>query len=457
MSHPPTTGRAAPPAPAAPPRTAWREGVDRARAAATTEPGRLRVIGAVLAVLVVAFGAVTAWQVADRQTAADAVADRSQPLSADAARIYRSLADADTTAASGFLAGKEEPAEVRQRYETDIDTASRLLVRAAATTDGAASARHEIRTINRLLPVYTGLVESARANNRQGLPLGGAYLRYANDTMRGGLLPAASRLYQAETARLGEDYEDAKAWPWAALGAGVIALGALGWAQRRNYRRTNRVFNRGLLAATAASTVVLLWTVVGHAVARAGLSDSHEHGANSLRVLNAARIDALRARADENLTLVARGAVVIDKDGANKGKDAYEVSYGSRMKSLAGDLRGAREAADDSAGRDPVDSAASAVREWRQRHQDARGADDAGDYGKALKKVIGADDSTGQSFDTVDTLLAKAVDHEQREFQRAADDGRGAFTAMAAGAGVLAVLGAVGAVLGIGRRLSEYR
>ncbi|WP_431771051.1 hypothetical protein [Streptomyces cucumeris] len=458
MSHPPTTGRAVPPpAPAAPPRTAWREGVDRARAAATTEPGRLRIIGAVLAVLVVAFGAVTAWQVADRQSAADAVAGRSQPLSADAARIYRSLADADTTAASGFLAGKEEPAGVRERYEKDIDTASRLLVRAAATTDGAASAREEIRTINRLLPVYTGLVESARANNRQGLPLGGAYLRYANDTMRGGLLPAASRLYEAETARLGEDYADAKAWPWAALGAGVVALGALGWAQRRNYRRTNRVFNHGLLAATAATTVVLLWTVAGHAIARAELNDSHEHGARSLQVLNAARIDALRARADENLTLVARGAVVIDKEGPDKGKDAYEVSYGSRMTSLAGHLRGAREAADDSAGRDPVDSAASAVREWQKRHQSARSADDAGDYGEALKQVIGGDDSTGRSFDTVDTLLAEAVDHEQREFQRAADDGRGAFTALTAGAAALAVLGAVGAVLGIGRRLSEYR
>ncbi|MGW5693502.1 hypothetical protein ACWEWX_21830, partial [Streptomyces asiaticus] len=79
-------------------------------------------------------------------------------------------------------------------------------------------------------------------------------------------------------------------------------------------------------------------------------------------------------------------------------------------------------------------------------------------YGEtALTKVIGADDSTGESFDAVDSQLAKALDHEQREFQQAADDGRGAFTAMALGAGVLAVLGAAGAVLGIGRRLSEYR
>ncbi|MET7937567.1 hypothetical protein [Streptomyces sp. NPDC005322] len=471
MSYPPTIGRAAPPpAPAAPPRTAWREGVERVRAAATTEPGRLRIIGAVLAALVVAFGAVTAWQVAERQTAADAVGEHSQPLSADAAQVYRSLADADTTAASGFLAGAQEPAKVRQRYERDIDTASKLLVRAAANTDGSASARQEIRKINQLLPVYTGLVESARANNRQGLPLGGAYLRYANDTMRDQLLPAAGRLYEAETARLGEDYGDAKAWPWVAIGTGVLALGALGWAQHRNYRRTNRVFNHGLLAATAASTVVLLWLVGGHAIARTSLEDSDAHGAKSLQVLNEARIDSLRARADENLTLVARGAVTVDKDGVNKGKDSYEVSYGARMADLVGDAGGgakrpaagslldrARGLADDGAGRDPVEAAATGVREWQARHKAARGADDAGDYRKALEQVIGAKDSTGESFDAVDTQLAKALDHEQREFQRAADAGREAFTAMAVGAGALAVLGAVGAVLGIGRRLSEYR
>ncbi|GAA3063737.1 hypothetical protein GCM10020000_53990 [Streptomyces olivoverticillatus] len=94
-------------------------------------------------------------------------------------------------------------------------------------------------------------METARANNRQGLPLGGAYLRYASDRMREELLPAARALYETETGRLGHDYDDAESWPWAALATGVVALGALGWAQRRNYLRTNRVFNHGLLTATA--------------------------------------------------------------------------------------------------------------------------------------------------------------------------------------------------------------
>ncbi|MEV0369288.1 hypothetical protein AB0I10_05630 [Streptomyces sp. NPDC050636] len=444
-------------------RTAWADGLDELRAAATTEPGRLRVIGAVLALLVLVFGAATAWQVADRAAAADDVVGRSQPLSADAASIYRSLADADTTAAGGFLAGGEESRATRDRYAADIATASQLLVKASANSRGSDAAGRQIAKLNGLLPRYTGLVETARTNNRQGLPLGGAYLRYANDQMRKELLPAARALYDAETDRLAEDYDSAKAWPWWALAAGVMAIGALGWAQRRHYRRTNRVFNQGLLAATAASVAVLLWLVVGHAVARSGLSDSYDHGARSLRVLNEARIHSLQARGDENLTLVARGAV-LTKDQ----KDFYEVGFRSEMEHLAaedgrgtsaagGRLGAALALADDEAGRRPVRDALTHVRQWQTRHAEARAADDKGDYEQALAKVIGSDRPTRESFDRVDAELEKALVHEQDEFRSAADGGRGALGGLAVGAAVLAVVAAAGAVLGIGRRLSEYR
>ncbi|MFI6766734.1 hypothetical protein [Streptomyces sp. NPDC050355] len=444
-------------------RPAWAEGLDELRAAATTEPGRLRMIGAVLVLLVVVFGAVTAWQVSDRAAAAEDVVERSQPLTSDAASIYRSLADADTTAAGGFLAGEEGGGATRDRYDRDIATAADLLAKASQSARGSDEAGAQIARLNRQLPRYTGLVETARANNRQGLPLGGAYLRYANERMRTELLPAARALYDAETGRLAADYDDAEAWPWWAMAAGVVAIGALGWAQRRHYRRTNRVFDPGLLVATAASVAVLVWLVVGHAVARAGLTDSYEHGARSLRVLVEARIDALQARGDENLTLVARGAVLTRDQ-----RDFYEVGFRSGMRDLAGAgdhgaagaksrLGTALALADDDTGRGPVRDAVTYVRQWQARHARARAADEKGEYDRALEKVIGAGGSTGESFDRVATGLHKALVHEQGEFRSAADDGRGALDGLPVGAGALAALAALGAVLGIGRRLAEYR
>ncbi|MFI5639109.1 hypothetical protein ACIA8H_17020 [Streptomyces goshikiensis] len=456
----PGGGPAAPPAgsPAAAPRrvSAWAEGVDQLRRAAVTEPGRLRIIGAALAAAVLLFGLVTVWEISGRVAAADDVVSRSQPLSADAASIYRSLADADTASSSGFLAGAQEPREVRQRYEKDIANASRLLVSAAANAAAGDSSRKEITLLGEQLPRYTGLIEQARATNRQGLPLGGAYLRYANEQMSTVLLPAAQRLYEAETGRLYTDYDDARSWPLAALASGVLALAALGWAQRRNYHRTNRVFNHGLVAATGAALVVLLWLAVGQSFARADLNEARTDGQESLKVLNDARIASLQARANENLTLIARGAVLAE----DKKSDKYDVDFTTNMKQLDDGLARALRLADDDSGRSPVTRAAGGVAQWKQRHAAARETDLKGDYEGALPQVIGDADhkeSSGASFDTVDASLEQAVAHEQKEFTRAARGGLGALGGLVTGAAALAVVGAAAALLGIGRRLSEYR
>ncbi|MET7849158.1 hypothetical protein ABZT48_13170 [Streptomyces avermitilis] len=446
------------PDPAPPRRTAWAEGVDQLRAAATTEPGRLRLIGAVLALLVVAFGAVTAWQMTDRSAAADDVLHSSQPLSAGAADIYRSLADANTTASSGFLAGGEEPAASRTRFEEDIRTAADKLVVAAANSEPGSPSADTIAKLNKLLPEYKGLIERARANNRQGFPLGGAYLRYANDTMQQKMLPAAQDLYTKENQRLRSDYDSATPYPWAAIGLGVLVLAALAWAQRRNYRRTNRVLNQGLVAATAASAVVLLWLVVGHTVARAGLDSSYDHGVRSLNVLHDARIASLNARGNENLTLVSRGAETKTLPDESV-EDVFDYNFKQDMKKLSAGLAEAKSLADDQAGGQPVTAATGNMEEWQSRHRAARAADDSGNYQAALDKVIGskADKPTGECFDGVDHNLELALAHEETEFKQAAGDGRDAMTGLSVGAAVLAVLGAAGAVLGIGRRLSEYR
>ncbi|MEU7299107.1 hypothetical protein [Streptomyces sp. NPDC007206] len=449
-----------PPVPAGSPvpaarRTAFAEGVDRLRAAATTEPGRLRIIGAVLALLVVAFGAVTAWQASERAAAADDVLHRSQPLSSGAADIYRSLADANTAASSAFLAGGQETAASRDRYEKDIRTAAGGLVTAAANAEPGSASEATIAKLNRLLPEYKGLIERARTYNRQGYPVGGAYLRYANEKMQKEMLPAAEDLYTTENQRLDADYGDATPYPWPAIALGVLALAALGWAQHRTYRRTNRVLNHGLVAASAATTIALLWLVVGHTVARSDLNGSYDHGVRSLTVLHDARIASLKARGNENLSLVARGAETVTVGGRTY--DAYYYDFDKDMTVLGDGLTRAGKLADDQGGSAPVKAAEANMAVWKQRHAAARTEDENGNYQQALDKAIGAKGATGECFDGVDRSLARAIGHEQDEFARAAGDGRDAMAGLPVGAAVLAVLGAAGAVAGVGRRLSEYR
>ncbi|MFI7272791.1 hypothetical protein [Streptomyces sp. NPDC049879] len=457
-SPPPHTAPAAP-RPAVPPRRGvWAEWVGRTRRAARTEPGRLRIIGALLAGLLLLFGAVTAYQVHARAAAAESVRDNGQPMSAIAADLYRSLADANTTAATGFLAGAAEDPAVRQRYETDIANAGAQLARAAADTDGTPESRRYLEFLSRELPVYTGLVETARANNRQGFPLGGAYLRYADEQMQreDGLLNAAEALYHLETERFRDDMADAASRPWAALVLGVLVLAALAWVQRRHFLRTNRVLNPGLLAASAASLVLLLWLGGAHAMSRTA-HDGADDGAQSLSALNSAWIETLKAHGSESLTLVARG-------GSNEFEDSYQQSMtalrgedGDGDEGRPGLLDEAAGLAGDDAGAAIVAEAAEATDEWHTRHGEAREAELLGRYDDAVRQVIGATDSTGETFDRVDDALRRAVAHEQDQFDSAAGRAHGTLKGLTPGAAVLALLGTAAAGIGIGRRLSEYR
>lgn len=422
-------------------------------------PARLRLAGLILALVAVLFGALLATSVYERQTAAGNVVEKSAPLSADAAEIYRSLADADATAAAGFLRGTEESHADRVAYEASIRTAARLLSKASARTGGSFAAQRQIAILNKELPGYTGLVEAARSANRENKPVGNSYLRYASEQMRSTMLPAAEDMYHAETLRMAAIRADATEPPWAAFGAGLLALAVIGFCSYRLYLATNRILNLGLVAAAGAVLASLAWLAAGHAVARSSLEDSDTHGSASVQLLTQSRIAGLKARGNENMALVARGegaAYSQEFDywaGAMDDKDK-----GQRL------MQRSRGQAEDEAGRKLVGDAWAELKHWKKLHNRARKQDDRGDYDAALARTIGgkADgktvkDTTERSFAAVDRKLAAAVDHEQKQFQKRAESGRGALTGLPVGGSVLCLLGVAGAVLGVGKRLSEYR
>ena len=264
-------------------------------------------------------------------------------------------------------------------------------------------------------------MERARANNRQGFPVGGAYLRYANEKMQQELLPGGREaLHRRRTERLARGLRgrDARTrGPRSALG--VVALAALAWAQRRNYLRTNRVFNHGLVAATAAAAVVLLWLVAGHTVARAELNDSYDHGVRSLARAHDARIASLKARGNENLTLVARGAEttkVRRRDGTTPTTTTSSTRHGRPRQGPGPRPSGL---ADDDSGRGAGRRGRRGnMTEWKERHAAAREQDENGDYQQALDRVIGAEGQRRASASTRSTTsLATALAHEQARVQ----------------------------------------
>jgi hypothetical protein len=140
---------------------------------AATTPAKLRLLLADPVLLCLIWGAVAAWVVSQRASGANDVVGTSEPLSLDGQQIYRALSDADATAAGAFLSGGLEPLAAHRRFLADIAQAASHLESATATAGHSPAAR-DLAMLSAGLPVYTGEVETVRADNRLGLPLGAA-------------------------------------------------------------------------------------------------------------------------------------------------------------------------------------------------------------------------------------------------------------------------------------------
>jgi hypothetical protein len=417
---------------------------------AESTPTRLRLLLAALLAASLLWGAVAAWTVAGHAAAAGDVVAVSEPLSLEAQQIYRSLSDADATEAAAFLSGGLEPLRLRAQYQADIALAARQL-EAATAAAGQSAAGSRLAVLSRGLPVYAGLVETARADNRLGYPLGAAYLREASRFMRSSLLPAARDLYATENTQLAVANQHATGPPFGAL---VVALAAgllLFGGQRWLTRRTHRVINPGLLAATIAGIVALAWLLTAFTVARTHLISARDHGSAPVEALAQADLGVLQAHADESLTLIDRG-----------GDDSFQQDFLALQKRLGPGrdtlLTGAAAIARNSPGARQAASALIAAPRWFAAHRRVRFLDDGGSYTAAVRQAIGsAPGDSGSQFARVDRHLTGAIAADQAWFRSAAQQGRDALTGLEPGVIVLSLVMAGGCAQGIARRLEEYR
>ena len=109
------------------PAPVWRRTVG----AGSTTPERLRRVTAVLIVGCLLGALVSVLGGAARTSAVQDAQTRIAALTADSAELYRSLADADAMATSGYVSGGREPTAVRARYDDDVARATDRLVAAA--------------------------------------------------------------------------------------------------------------------------------------------------------------------------------------------------------------------------------------------------------------------------------------------------------------------------------------
>jgi len=402
-----------------------------------------------------AWGAVGTWTVIGHASAASAVVATNEPLSLDAQQMYRSLSDTDVTATTAFLGGPQEPLAARQRYAADIARAAAdLAALKAAAPGGGQLLASRLAAISASLPVYTGYVAEAQADYALGYQLtGGSFMQVASEQMHLTLLPAARGVYIQENASLASASGRATGLPWpiVVLALAVVIGITLYRAQRWLRRRTHRMVNYGLLAASVILVVSTVWLVVAFTVARTDLAAGVGHGSDPAETLAQAGIAMQQARGDEVLNLISRSGDSSFEQDSRSVRGEVGPGAGTLLAQAVTSSRGepgTRWAA--AAGQDAT--------AWYAVDDHVYRLDLAAQYAAETQLVIGtqASSSAGR-FSHLEDSLRRAIAADQVVFQRRATAGRDAFAGLEAGIAVAALLMAAGCAWGLGRRLGEYR
>lgn len=392
-------------------------------------PRRLRRLGTALVVLGVAFGVLAALTFVLMATALGrASASTAQLIRVQ--QIQTNLLAADATATNAFLVGGLEPPAQRQAYDDAINAATTGITQAAEAEPADEQA---LSRLNEELVAYVALIEDARANNRQGFPVGAQYQRTASATLRADALPLLDNLVDANAQRAESQMG---AWPIAVLAvAGLGALVALVVAQAWLARSFRRRLNPGVVAATGIVLVTWVIGLIAVGATGAAVNGIKEGSFADVNAVAKARIQGFNAKSNESLTLIARGS------GA-----AFEKAWGQSAAQVATSL---------------ADSSPPLRNQWDAYtavHRQIRTFDDSGKWDEAVRLATGTGaGSSNATFNAFDDQTTAFLDQVTTTTEQGLGGSR---VGLIIGAVLSLLAGLAAAVLarrGVEARLREYR
>jgi hypothetical protein len=407
------------------------------RRAMSGTPGRLRVLALVAVVVCLAF-AISAFSILE---STEGALSRGGDNTAQLVRIqaiHTNLVRADADETNLFLVGGLEPPAQRADYLASLSQASRLIAQAATAqpADGQA-----LGALNNSMITYAGLIEQARATNRQALPVGATYLQVASSGLRSDALPILDALVRANQARVVAEFDNATSATAPLIAAGVFAVlllvGGMVWLSIR----THRYVNAPLAAATAAVLVTLVVGSIGLAAVGSRVSQVRDGSYAATLATATARIAAFDAKSNESLTLIARGS-------GQAFEKAWKASSAVVRDQSAVSARKSSDAADLGALWDA----------YAKTHTQIRALDDGGSYDAAVRQATGSvPTSANSTFGAFDTASSTELTSSSGATSGSLDAPRiwltlGAWLALLVGAAA-----AVSAWWGVSLRLEEYR
>ncbi|AKE39990.1 Hypothetical protein NG00_01842 [Corynebacterium camporealensis] len=422
---------------------------------ASTTPGKMFTVTVILTLALGAAGLSMSQSSASRHADLNELLSTTEPMSSAAHHLYTSLSLADTVATTGFVQAGLESKENRDRYNEAIDNAS------VATTESVLGTSNEderirelVMFIQRELPVYTAMVEKARANHRAGNAVATPYMSNASALMREEILPAASELFRLTTTKVNEQQQRLTSPQWVPLSGLFAALFFLLIAQYWLWRITRRKLNRGFVAASVMMCLAIAWVSISNIATWSTGHQGFETASRPWDSLTASRIEAQQTRTSETLALVLRAS-----------EQDMSAQFDGTMESINNALADYEEAINDEdvplSRPELIDDARAATEDWQAAHHKFMDSLNSGSYDEAIEQATAmytgdATPTAARAFERVDSSLADLISQARISMRSYLEQGLSAVTAVAT-AVFLLTLGAILAVwLGIRPRLQEY-
>lgn len=340
----------------------------------------------------------------------------------------------DGLATNGLAQGSKEPASQQTEYRAALQQAAKDTVTASTAVPGDAV---DLAEVNAALVTYVASLETSRTSVRNGEKVAASTLDDASLALRSSALPKLDARIAANQAVI-----DAKTQAvnraWAILIAAVPVIVLL-LASLFAARRTRRVLNIGLLAALIAA--IAIWRFIDGGLSQAGaeVNTTKTGSLQSARAASAALVAVSDAKAHE-------GAMAVNPSAYT----TYESAYAAAM-ARAKDEVAKLPAADRQGVSDKLAAYQSAHDAFVAAVRAGRAADIAASAGHASSTGVNA------TYREAGAALGMIATTQKQDTQSSMATTRRSLQVNAGLSLVLGILGALGAFLGLGRRIKEFR
>ncbi len=428
------------------------------RSLATT-PGRYRALAVVclLALVLTLAGTVATSSALDHRT--DRVRTQSGPVLIATQQVFSSLAEANAAATAEYLAGKDDGRAQRRIYEDALERAARQVDLIASHIGDDADAHGALAELLVAVNRYAGAIETAREKKAANAPDADAALAAALAFSAAEITPEVATLLEVTNRRIDADTDPI---PLVFALAPLLALVVLVASQVVITRRTNRLVNVPLAAATVIVSVTLVWLVLATSRQRDDVEAARAVGVDSIGLTGSIQATAYEAKVAESLALIgdtaqfdtAKRAAASIYDGVIDPSVISMAHTGARLPG-SGLLADAASVADSARERA---SAAEMLQRWQRYRTTSDSIRDKAQSGADLpgarRLATNEGNGTFNGFNlAVETFLAD----NRRQFEAHLDAARDRLRALEPGMIVLPLLAAALALWGIQIRWNEYR